>query len=296
MGGVSDDVELAPPIKWMALMCSFFMALAVLHLDCFDSKQARAQILSKFWHQPCLVIISEVLMFCLKVFETSGDQELKVSLKTLIDIGVETSVTRLPPERQEPHANGAIGSQKVQDCRGFTVLETLVVVMFIGIVASILIPRFTSITQAATTVKCAANLLSFAEEIELIYLDSPVPSQADLGNKDIGWPNGKWKDYWYVPNNKDFNSGHGNDLDGCDEENPGKSTPNRECIPMRFLIVCKHQSHGDQSDAKYLFITDMYPPQIVPFEEYRHTYLLDAKWWPTEDPGFDAWIGKTPTH
>jgi len=39
----------------------------------------------------------------------------------------------------------------------------------------------------------------------------------------------------------------------------------------------------------------MYPPQIVPFEEHRLTYLLDAKWWPKKDPGFDAWIGKTPT-
>jgi prepilin-type N-terminal cleavage/methylation domain-containing protein len=278
----------------MALMCSFFMALAVLHLDCFDSKQARAQILSKFWHQPCMLKTLEGLMFHLKAFEAIADQELKASPKTHFDIGVETSVSRLHPERQEPQANGAIGNQKVQYCRGFSVLELVIGVMIIGLVASILIPRITGVTQAATTIKCAANLLSFAEEVELIWLDSPAPSQAGLEKKDIGWPNGKWKDYWYVPNNKDFNSGHGNDLDGCDEENPGKSTPNRDCIPMRFLIVCNHQSHGDQGDAKYLFITDMYPPQIVPFEEYRHTYLLDAKWWPKEDPGFDDWIGQTP--
>jgi type II secretory pathway pseudopilin PulG len=267
---------------------------AVFHLDCFDSRQARTQILSKFWHQPCFIMNSEALMFHLKGFETIVNQRFNASLKALTDAVLETSVARLRPQRREPHANGAIGSQKVQDCRGFSVLETVIVVMFIGLVASILIPRFSGITQAATTVKCAANLLSFAAEIELIYLGSPVPSQADLGKKDIGWPNGKWKDYWYVPNNSDFNSGHGNDLDGCDEENPGQSTPNRDCIPMRFLIVCKHEGHGDQSDAKYLFITDMYPPQIVPYEEFRRTYLLDAKWWPKEDPGFDAWIGETP--
>jgi len=237
---------------------------------------------------------SEALMFHLNPFKAIGDQESKASLKALIDAVVETNVTRSHPQRQQAHPIAANGSQKVQDCRGFSVLETVIVVMFIGLIASIFIPKYMGVSQAATTVKCAANLLSFASEIELIYLDSPVPSQNDLGKKDIGWPNGKWKDYWYVPNNSDFNKGHGNDLDGCDEENPGQSSKNRDCIPMRFLIVCKHQSHGDQSDAKYLFITDMYPPQIVPLEEHRHTYLLDAKWWPKADPGFDKWIGETP--
>jgi prepilin-type N-terminal cleavage/methylation domain-containing protein len=233
-------------------------------------------------------------MFRFKAFETIGDRELKASLKARIDVGVETRVARVYPQRQEPRTKGATGSRKMHDCKGFSVLEVVIGVMIIGLVASILIPRISGVTQAATTVKCAANLLSFAEEVELVWLDSPAPSQADLEKKDLGWPNGRWKDYWYIPNNSDFNSGHGNDLDGCDEENPGKSTPNRECIPMRFLIVCKHKSHGDQGDAKYLFITDMYPPQIVPYEEFRHTYLLDAKWWPKEDPGFDQWIGESP--
>jgi len=238
---------------------------------------------------------SEDLMFHLKGSETIWNHGFNASLKALIDAGVKTGVARLHRLRQESQANGAIGNQKMQNCRGFSVLETVIVVMFIGLVASIFIPKYMGVSQAATTVKCAANLLSFSQEIELIYLDSPVPSQADLGKKDIGWPNGKWKDYWYVPNNKDFNKGHGNDLDGCDEENPGESIKGRECLPMRFLIVCTHETHGDQSDAKYLFITDMYPPQIVPLEEHRHTYLLDAKWWPKKDPGFDKWIDRTPT-
>jgi len=178
--------------------------------------------------------------------------------------------------------------------KGFSVIEAVIVVMVIGLVTTILIPRIKGVTQAATTVKCAAELYSFAEEIELRWIDSGAPSQEELKGKDIGWPNGRWKDYWYMPNNSDFNSGHGNDLDGCDEENPGASTKNRDCIPMRFVIICKHQSHGNEGDAKYLFVTDMYPPMIVPFEQYRHTYLQDAKWWPKEDPGFDKWIGVTP--
>ena len=185
-------------------------------------------------------------------------------------------------------------SKIMKNDQGFSVLETVIVVMFIGLVAAIMIPKYQGITQAASTVRCAANLLSFAEEIEYLSLEGPSPTQAQVEAMDMGWPNGKRKDYWYIPNNADSNSGHGNDLDGCDEENPGESLPNRECVPMKFLIICKHKSHGDQGDAKYLFITDMYPPMIVPFEEHRHTYLLDAKWWPKEDPGWDQWIGWSP--
>ena len=227
-------------------------------------------------------------------FEQIVDQGLKDGQGALGDAGVKARVAKLHPQHREPQANRATGNQKMQDCRGFSVLETVIVVMFIGLVASIFIPKYMGVSQAATTLRCAANLLSFAEEIEFLSLEGPAPTQAELAARDIGWPNGKRKDYWYIPNNKDSNSGHGNDLDGCDEENPGESLPNRECVPMKFLIVCKHTSHGDQGDAKYLFITDMYPPMIVPFEEHRHTYLLDAKWWPKEDPGWDKWIGWTP--
>ena len=233
-------------------------------------------------------------MFHLKGFEAVGDQGLNARLKVLFDAGVGSSEAKLNPRHLEAHPNAAIGSQKMRDCRGFSVLEVVIVVMFIGLLGSILIPKFMGISQAATTVKCAANLLSFASEIEFLSLEGPAPTQAEVEARDIGWPNGKRKDYWYIPNNADSNSGHGNDLDGCDEDNPGESLPNRECVPMKFLIICKHTSHGDQGDAKYLFITDAYPPMIVPFEEHRHTYLLDAKWWPKEDPGWDQWIGWTP--
>lgn len=180
--------------------------------------------------------------------------------------------------------------------KGFTVTELLIMIAVIGILSVIVIPQFFGIGQAATTVKCAANLYGFSEEIELIWLDSAAPSQAELEARGIGWPNGKWKDYWYLPNNSDFNKGHGNDLDGCDEENPGASFANRECIAMRFLIVCKHESHGVESDAKYLFVTNFYAPMIVAkTEDARKLYLMDAKWWPGKDPGFDKWIGRIPT-
>jgi hypothetical protein len=32
----------------------------------------------------------------------------------------------------------------------------------------------------------------------------------------------------------------------------------------------------------------------VPYGEFRHTYLQNAKWWVGQDPRFDKWIGVTP--
>jgi prepilin-type N-terminal cleavage/methylation domain-containing protein len=175
---------------------------------------------------------------------------------------------------------------------GFTLTEVLIVVVLVGILSVIVAPTMFGAQPAATTVKCLANLASFASEIELLSPSGPPPTQDEV-RRYIDWE-GKYKDYWYLPNNSDFNKGHGNDLDGCDEENPGKSLANRECIPMRFVIICRHEHHGHTSDAKYCFTTDYFVPQIVPYNKLPHTYLQDASWWPRKDPGFQKWIGKTP--
>ena len=178
--------------------------------------------------------------------------------------------------------------------KGFTLIEILIAIVLIGIVSVIVIGKIMGAQDAATTVACLGNIDAFATEINLLSLTGPAPTQAQVREK-IKWENGRYDNYWYIPNNSDSNSGHGNDLDGCDEENPGKSLPGRECIPMRFLIVCTHTTHGNNSDAKYVFHTGGgMPPQIVAHNEFRHTYLQDAKWWPREDPGFDNWINWVP--
>lgn len=180
--------------------------------------------------------------------------------------------------------------------KGFTITEMIIVIAVIGIIAAILIPNFFGVRGAATTVKCMANIENFASEVSLLKLTGSAPTQQEVRDH-IHWNDGdknRYKDYWYLPNNSDFNKGHGNDLDGCDEENPGKSSKNRTCIPMRFLIVCKHDGHSNESDAKYVFKTDFYVPKIVPYNEVSHTYLQDASWWLGKDPGFQKWIGRTP--
>ena len=179
------------------------------------------------------------------------------------------------------------------DKNGFTLVEVLVAIMVIGILSVAVIGRVLGAQDAATTMRCLADLDAFASEVDALSSTGPAPTQEQI-REHIDWE-GKYKDYWYIPNNSDFNKGHGNDLDGCDEENPGNSLPGRECFPMRFLIVCMHDAHGNNNDAKYVFHTaGGMPPQIVAYDEFQHTYLQDAKWWPRKDPGFQRWIGALP--
>jgi prepilin-type N-terminal cleavage/methylation domain-containing protein len=187
--------------------------------------------------------------------------------------------------------NGSLVKGKKMN-KGFSIVEVIITIAVIGLISVILISKILGAQDAATTVKCLAELDAFATEVNALSLTGPAPTQKQVRDH-IDW-DGRYKNYWYIPNNADANSGHGNDLDGCDNDNPGKSLPGRECIPMRFVVVCQHTTHGNTSDAKYCFKVDNMPPQIVPYEEFRHTYLQDAKWWPGKDPGFDKWIGKAP--
>jgi prepilin-type N-terminal cleavage/methylation domain-containing protein len=176
--------------------------------------------------------------------------------------------------------------------KGFSVVELVIVVALIGLVSVIVVNKVVGTQSAATTMQCAANLRAFASEIQALSVEGDAPTQ-EQAHQMTNWDK-HFSEYWYIPNNADSNSGHGNDLDGCDEENPGQSLPGRECTPMKFVIVCGHLSHGNESDAKYLFILDEMPPFIVPYQEYRHLYIQDAKWWPKADPGWDQWWGWTP--
>jgi len=176
--------------------------------------------------------------------------------------------------------------------KGFSFVEVIITVAVIAMISMIFISQIIGVQDAATTVRCLADMEAFAAEVDSLALTGPAPTQKQVG--DHIDTTGKYKNYYYIPNNADSNSGHGNDLDGCDEENPGQSSKNRTCIPMRFIIVCTHATHGNNSDAKYCFKVDGMPPQIVPYEEFRHTYIQDAQWYPVKDPGFQKWIGWTP--
>ena len=55
--------------------------------------------------------------------------------------------------------------------RGFATLEVILMVMVIGILASIAVPRFTSVTTAANTAKIQSDLATINTAIEIYYME-----------------------------------------------------------------------------------------------------------------------------
>ena len=68
------------------------------------------------------------------------------------------------------------------------------------------------------------------------------------------------------------NSGHGNDLDGVDEENPGKSDPDKKDI--KFVVFCEHDH---KHLCKYVYAVDEEPPQLAS-EGNDPGYTAFIKW------------------
>lgn len=62
--------------------------------------------------------------------------------------------------------------------RGFATLEVILMVMVIGILASIAVPRFTSITAAANTAKIQSDLSTLDTAIAIYIMENGVPSSA----------------------------------------------------------------------------------------------------------------------
>ena len=55
--------------------------------------------------------------------------------------------------------------------KGFATLEVILMVMVIGILASIAVPRFTSVTTAANTAKIQADLTTIDTAIAVYYME-----------------------------------------------------------------------------------------------------------------------------
>ena len=56
--------------------------------------------------------------------------------------------------------------------RGFATLEVILMVMVIGILASIAVPRFTSITTSANTAKIQSDLSTIDTAIAIYYMEN----------------------------------------------------------------------------------------------------------------------------
>jgi prepilin-type N-terminal cleavage/methylation domain-containing protein len=140
--------------------------------------------------------------------------------------------------------------------RGYTVIELIVVVWIIGMLSVIMLGTVNGRIEKARMARCMSDLRS---------IQSTAWSHSDgvsfLGPRtfwNVAWAGKKPGPYYYLPDNEDPNAGHGNDIDGFDEINPGDAP--REDKDLKFLIVCQHDH---RMLAKYLYIEDEGPPTIA---------------------------------
>jgi hypothetical protein len=155
---------------------------------------------------------------------------------------------------------------------GFTFMELIVAVWLIGVLTILALGILDGRIEKAKLARCFVDIRSIQSTVWSMSDGISWPEYATFW--DYAWAGKKPGPYHYFPNNYDGNAGHGNDLDICDEENPGKSEQNRDCKDIEFVIVCQHDH---RQLANYVYIEDEGPPTI-------------AGWSSDTDPGYDRCI------
>jgi len=155
---------------------------------------------------------------------------------------------------------------------GFTFMELIVAVWLIGVLTVLALGILNGRIEKAKLARCFVDIRSIQSTVWSMSDGISWPEYATFW--DYAWAGKKPGPYYYFPNNIDHNRGHGNDLDICDEENPGNSGSNRDCKDIEFVIVCQHDH---RQLANYVYIEDEGPPTI-------------AGWSRESDPGYDRWI------
>lgn len=72
-------------------------------------------------------------------------------------------------------------SNLIRNDRGFTLVELIMVIVIIGILASVAVPKFINLSGAANDAKCDANRGAIASAVAMFYADTLVqdPTAAD---------------------------------------------------------------------------------------------------------------------
>jgi len=154
---------------------------------------------------------------------------------------------------------------------GFTLSEVLIVLYVISMLATIALHSYRDGIEKAKLARCMAEIRGIQTAI---YMDSNdgrrfMSPASFWGSHFHGQKPGP---YHYLLDG-DPNSGHGNDLDGVDEENPGASDPDKKDI--KFVVMC---SHDHKWLGKYVYVTDEEPPRVVGGE------------YGEDDPGYDRFL------
>lgn len=145
---------------------------------------------------------------------------------------------------------------------GFTLVEIAVTMMIISILATIVIGEYHDFKERALMARCMNELRSIQSTI-FTHSNGGWPAPEETTFWNIAWAGIKPGPYFYMVDG-DPNKGHGNDLDGIDEENRGKSSDNRDRRDIHFVVVCQHD-HG--SLGWYVYFEDEFRPYVATKED-----------------------------
>ena len=161
---------------------------------------------------------------------------------------------------------------------GLTLTEVLIVVAILTVLAGIVIPNLIDRLHKARLARCMVELRGVQTGLYMVAEPGVLFPDASTFWGTV-YPNARPGLYYYLSDNEDPNAGHGNDLDGYDEQNPGDSP--REAKDIKFVLLCQHD-HAYL--CKYVYIEDEGPPQLATEDN---------------DPGYDKFIkwedGRQPT-
>lgn len=176
------------------------------------------------------------------------------------------------PDLTEAFSLGNINIQR----RGFTVLEALVTIAVISVIGGVVIPSVFAEYQQAHLSNCVAQLEQMKAVAHDLGVSGSVPNPTEFWAE--GFPDAEDGEYYYIVDEQDANKGHGNDLDGCDEDNPGTSPP---CAgtDITFVVLCNHD-HGQF--GSYIYATDQVSPTVVEVDG--------------DDPGYKGWLAIANTN
>jgi hypothetical protein len=181
----------------------------------------------------------------------------------LAEVGVECRSPSRTDDAAVPHSHGE---------RGLTITELAVALMLISILSVIGIGILNGRIEKAWLARCHCELRSIQSTVWMLSDGVTWPERSTFWEK--AWDGKKPGPYYYLANYSDANKGHGNDIDFCDEENPGNSWTNRDCKDIRFVVFCQH---NHRHLANYVYIEDEGPP-------------VGAGWDKDTNPGWDKYV------